>query len=378
MKSSPLLSLAVATGLATVTWLATSGCNRANSASDGSMTAMNDAEAAAEKARAGDPAWKPACQEVAVIQVGEKGKGGALHNYCLNRDGNLLACWGGDYVRYEMEPGKDTAKEIAVKQPAEIRVYSPDGKLLQTWSTPTKPQAICVHSDGTIYVGGGGKVHKLDATGKVLASVPSPTLAMAVPKPDDGKTNQEAQNRQKYLEQRKLDITGMAVTDQDVFVACPSTTDFSYCVFRLDHQLQNPKLIVKGLRGCCGQMDIQAREGKLWIPHNAKHKVECFDREGKELLSFGKTDRKAADGFGGCCEPKNLRLLPNGEILAAESGPPVCIKRFSPEGKFLGVVGLPNFKSDCVRVSVEASADGKRFYILNTGDDAIHVLAVKG
>jgi sugar lactone lactonase YvrE len=378
MKPQPSLHLAVAMTLATLGWLVTTGCGPANSASENSMMAVNQSEAAAEKARASDPAWKPACREVAVIQVGEKGKGGGLHNYCLDREGNILACCGGDYVRYEMEPGKETAKEVAVKVPAEIQIYSPEGKKLNSWPMPTKPQAICVHTDGTVFVGGGGKVHKLNATGKVLASIPSPTLAMAVPNQSAATSDQEALNRQKYLEQRKQDITGMAVTDQDVFVACPSTTDFSFCVFRLDHQLQNPKLIVKGLRGCCGQMDIQARDGKLWIPHNAKHRVECFDREGKELASFGRTDRKAADGFGGCCEPKNLRLLPSGEILAAESGPPTCIKRFSPEGKFLGVVGLPNFKSDCVRVSVEASADGKRYYILNTGDDAIHVLATKG
>ena len=55
----------------------------------------------------------------------------------------------------------------------------------------------------------------------------------------------------------------------------------------------------------------------------------------------------------------------------------MVIKRFSQEGKFLGVVGLPNFKTSCVRVTVEVSQDEKRFYILDTGEDAIHVLAPK-
>ncbi len=70
-------------------------------------------------------------------------------------------------------------------------------------------------------------------------------------------------------------------------------------------------------------------------------------------------DRKAADGFGGCCEPKNMRFAPDGSMYLAESGPPVAVKRFTPEGEFLGVVGLPVFKTGCVRVTVEVARDGR-------------------
>jgi len=70
-------------------------------------------------------------------------------------------------------------------------------------------------------------------------------------------------------------------------------------------------------------------------------------------------------------------VLPNGDILAAESGPPTCIKRFSENGKFLGVVAVLNTKGDCVRVTVEASPDGKRYYMLDTGRDAIRVFGAK-
>ncbi len=125
-------------------------------------------------------------------------------------------------------------------------------------------------------------------------------------------------------------------------------------------------------------MDIQSHDGKLWIPHNARHEVESLDRDGKELSKFGTAGRVKASDFGGCCEPKNLRMLPNGDILAAESGPPTCIKRFSADGKFKEVVAVANgAKGDCVRVTVEMSPDGRQYYLLDTTRDAIRVFAAK-
>ena len=180
------------------------------------------------------------------------------------------------------------------------------------------------------------------------------------------------------LERRRAEVTGLAVTDQDVFMAVPAPSDFTYRVYRFSHALQEPKLVVEKLRGCCGQMDIQAHDGKLWIPHNARHTIESHDRDGKELSKFGKAGKVKAADFGGCCEPKNLRVLPNGDILAAESGPPTCIKRFTADGKFKEVVAVvANAKGDCVRVTVEVSPDGNQCYMLDTTRDAIRVFAAR-
>jgi hypothetical protein len=180
------------------------------------------------------------------------------------------------------------------------------------------------------------------------------------------------------LEKRRADVTGLTATDDDVFMAVGAPSDFSYRVYRFDQSLAKPALVVEKLRGCCGQMDVQSHNGKLWIPHNARHQVESRDREGKELSKFGKAGKVKPSDFGGCCEPKCMRVLANGEILAAESGPPTCIKRFSADGKFLGVVAVVNgAKGDCVRVTVAVSPDGNRYYMLDTTRDAIRVFAAK-
>jgi hypothetical protein len=245
-----------------------------------------------------------------------------------------------------------------------------------------------VAKDGSIFVAGDGRVLKLDAAGKVLASATSPVAKEPVSigkeieemlKETKRPIKEEMERMQASLEKRRADVTGLAVTAQDVFMAVPAPSDFTYRVYRLDHALRNPKLVVEKLRGCCGLMDIQARDGKLWIAHNARHTVESRDRDGGQLTTFGTAGKVKATDFGGCCEPKNLHVLANGDILAAESEPNPCIKRFSASGKFLGVVAaMKTEKPECLRVTVEASPDGSRFYLLDTKRDAIRVFRAKG
>ncbi|MGC3960509.1 MAG: hypothetical protein QM813_22040 [Verrucomicrobiota bacterium] len=338
------------------------------------MGSYEQQQKAAAASRAKDPAWKPACDEVGKIQVGDSKRPGALRNFCLNAEGNILACFAGNDK----------------KSPSGLRVYSPKGELLQTLPLDIKPSAVCVAKDGSIFVAGDGKVFKLDTTGKVLASADSPVANIPVviteeiekmlkeSRRDTGRTlEQEKELMKNSLEKRRSDVTGIAVTEQDVFMAVPTPNAFTYQVYRFDHSLGNAKVVVEKLRGCCSQMDIQTFGGNLWIPHNARHRVESLDRDGKELTNFGKAGKVKAADFGGCCEPKNLRVLPNGDILAAESGPPTCIKRFSAAGKFIEVLAMTKEDGDCVRVTVEASPDGKQFYMLDTKHDAIRIFAAK-
>ena len=323
---------------------------------------------AAAEARLKDSAWKPKTKEVALIQIGDKGSPGKLKNYCLNKDGNILAAFG-----------------------KEVRVYSPDGKMLKSMPTEINAGAICIGDDNSIFIGGDGKVMKLSADGKVLGSAASPVASEPVKinketeemvremaKQNNRTFETEMANMKTNLEKRRTEVNGIATTEQDVFMAVPSPTDFSFRVYRLNQALEEPKLVVEKLRGCCGTMDVQARDGKMWIPHNARHAVENFDRDGKQIAKFGKAGKIKPSDFGGCCEPKCMRVLPDGDILVAESGPPTCIKRFSSTGKFKEVVALvEDTKGDCVRVTVAMSPDASKYYMLDTTRDAIRVFAAK-
>lgn len=358
-----LAGLALAVGLA--------GCDRSQEASADYESQLR-AEATA---RANDPAWKPTLTQTAVIRVGGTTGRSLAHNFCVGKDGNLLVCWGGG-----TQPADSAGTGM---EPAAVKVVNPEGKLLHTWPLEFRPQAICVEADGQVIVGGDGKLARLNAEGKVVTKGSSPTLAQPAMSDEEikellkGRDTSEAELAQykSMLDGRRADITGLAVLGEDVFVACAAPKGFGYVVERVDREFKNPKRIVDKLSGCCGQMDISARDGKLWVAHNGRHRVEAFDRDGAKLASFGKRDRQAADGFGGCCEPKNVRLTANGDVLSAESGPPVAIKRFSSDGKFLEVLAAPTYDSGCVRATVDVSPDGQRFYLLNVADDAIHVFA---
>jgi hypothetical protein len=332
-----------------------------------------------EAARGRDKAWNPSKVEVAQIKVGDGRQAGALKNFCLDAQGNILACY-----------APEAAGRTGDKGPG-IRVYSPDGKLTKTLPLEIKPSAVCVGKDGSIFVGGEGKLLKLDATGKVLASVPSPTAnePIVLTQEMENSLTQQAQamkrpisevkqEMQSSLDRRRKEVNGLAATDQDVFMTVGSPSDYTFRVYRFDQALQNSKLVVDKLRGCCGTMDVQAHDDKLFVAHNARHKVEVRDRDGTEVSSFGTQGRVKASDFGGCCEPKCLTVLPGGDVLTAESGPPTCIKRFSSTGKFIEVVAVvPNTNGECVRVTVAASPDGSRYYMLDTTKDAIRVFSTK-
>lgn len=330
------------------------------------LAVIRDGTAAAPEQ--GKPSWTNSHQQTSVIRLPVFRNSGTVNSFCVDPAGNLLVCWAGR---------KSNIATGEVKIVNGVNVVSPDGTLIKNMPLEYQPEAIAVHPSGKIVVGGQGRLTVFNPDGSTAAFNDS----LAAPQPP-AETNSNLSSlcdafgidtRRPAPSQRQTVFTGLAITDADIFVAGSSPKGFGSVVHRFDHALKESKLIVRNLSGCCGQMDIAAGDGKLWVAHNGRHAVDCFDREGKKVASFGKNDQKAADGFGGCCEPKNIRCRPNGEIVTAESGPPVAIKRFNADGRFLGVVAKPNQATGCVRVTVDVSPDGSHYYLLNGANAAIHV-----
>src|SRR5260370_22917816 len=86
------------------------------------MSGYDAQQRAAAAAREKDGAWKPSCSEVGLIQVGDGKKPGALKSFCLNAEGNILACFA----------PAEAAKSSEARNAPGIRVYSPKGELLRT------------------------------------------------------------------------------------------------------------------------------------------------------------------------------------------------------------------------------------------------------
>ncbi|MDB5391106.1 MAG: hypothetical protein JWM11_6752 [Planctomycetaceae bacterium] len=174
----------------------------------------------------------------------------------------------------------------------------------------------------------------------------------------------------------KKRISAVAVTDQDVFVACSSPIGWGYDVWVMDHNLANGKKIVEKLRGCCGQMDIQARGENLVVAENSMHRVCCYDRTGKLVKTFGDRESVSKLGFEGCCNPMNCRIGTGGEIYTSESSIG-RIRKFSESGEYLGLVGQAKLISGCKHVAVGVSSDEKKVYLLDVTNGVILVMAKK-
>jgi len=275
----------------------------------------------------------------------EPAKALVLSSFCLNQEGDLLAC---------DEEGRC------------IRVIGPDNALKATWPLDFWPQAISCRADGSVVVAGAGRIALLDGVGQPLAAGDLPQASGG----SAGSRGKAADARARY----ESAATSAATMGEDVFVCARTGT--GYTIYRLGPGLDGATPVVKGLRGCCGQLDMTARDGVLYVAANSEFKVLEYDRDGKSLGSFGRTGKGPEFCFDGCCEPKNLAFGPDGSLYLAGSGK-CAVSRYTADGTFLEYVGRVPGITGCVRVTLAVNQDASRVYMLDTDRNVIRVLARK-
>lgn len=281
--------------------------------------------------------------EIAPIGKTEGTTFGNLTTFALTPEDNILAC---------------DAKSN------EIKVIAPAGKILATWKLDFSPYAIHSCSSGEVFVAGFGVVAKFDRRGKLIKQVKAETT---------GFPNARA--------------SGIAVLGNNVLAAfgTEGTLRSRSKIVRFKRDLTEPVLIAEDLRGCCQRLDMVAWEDTLYVAENARHRVVKFDATGKVLSKWGTRDRVNIEGFGSCCNPMNLYYSPKGWLYTAESGLG-RVKRYTPKGKFLslvGYVGTARFNqagslaSECSNIAVAANKDESLVYLLDYRENLIRILARK-
>jgi hypothetical protein len=128
----------------------------------------------------------------------------------------------------------------------------------------------------------------------------------------------------------------------------------------------------------------------VFVAENSRHRVATFSREGEKGKFWGNSARAgliADEGgaavpattdysrFGGCCNPMNLRFTSGGDVLTAESEG--HIKQFSPEGKFVRLVGMAEVSGGCKNVALAPSPKGDKIYFYDQQKSRVVVLTEK-
>jgi hypothetical protein len=368
-------------------------------------------------------------QQVAIIRVSaDEVPAMPINAFCLNRKGQIVAACGSG--------------------PGEVRIINDDGKVLRSWAVAVKPEAINVANNGTILVGGEGKLMRFDATGKELQQAESPhaaalrasveklrkeavsmltrspnslgsrialyervidqleekaqkgtlneqeertlkllpaTLerfkqqAAAQPqeqKTDSGPSEDAIQQQVQNMIKSKMRISSISSGGDHVFVATRGTTGYGYEVWRMDNELSGGSVIIKGLSGCCGQMDVQCCRNGLFVAENSRHRVVRYDTNGEQVTTWGKGDRTGINGFSSCCNPMNVCFNGAGEVFTAESGTG-RIKRFNADGKFVAYVGDVDLVPGCKNVSIAVSPNTDKVYMLDLTRNHIVVMKTR-
>jgi len=242
----------------------------------------------------------------------------SLSSFCLDRDDRFLVC--------------DTMNK-------RIRVLSADDKLIKDIPLSFGPQVVACRADGSIVVAGCG------ANGGEIVLLNDQGVKQAVAE----------------LPGKSRTATAVGAQGQDVFVCVQAKTGYS--IYRLCDKLQNATEIVKGLRGCCGQMDFKVQEGNLFVAHCTKFLVEKYNREGKLLASFGKRDNGTSQSWKGCCEPKNVCFDKQGNLYTSESSN-WTVKKYTATGNYINFIGSIAEVGDCVRATIVCTKDN-RIYMLD-------------
>ena len=175
---------------------------------------------------------------------------------------------------------------------------------------------------------------------------------------------------------QKSKISSISATDTYVYIVCQASEGYGFDVWQTKPNLTEPKKLVKGLRGCCGQMDVQACKNGLFVAENTRHRVVKYGLDGKQVSTFGKRDAKGEKGFGSCCNPMNVCFAQNNTVLTAESGTG-RIMQFNEKGEKVGLIGNGRITGGCKNVAVHATHDLSAVYMLDLTGKKICVLKPK-
>jgi outer membrane protein assembly factor BamB len=234
----------------------------------------------------------------------------------------------------------DRADRLCAIGDAKLAVFSPEGEFLVGWPTERPGYSVAVAADRTVYVGEEGQIELFDPTGKRLDT---------------------------WHDADRLGlVTAVALVGDDVLIADTQ----GRCLRRYDRRGNWKSDIgvdnrMKGFLVPNRYLDFAVdAQGLIHAVNAGMHRVQRYSLDGKLLGHFGRFDSQDPAGFPGCCNPTNIALTPQGQLVVTEKAVP-RVKLYSPEGRLLTVVAEGDFDLNCKNMDVSVDSRG-RIYVLDT------------
>ena len=220
----------------------------------------------------------------------------------------------------------------------EVRVFEPGGALIRTWKAPQNALCLSVDSEQHVYVGSIGRVDIFDKSGQ-------PTGGFAA-----------------GVQSKPAHVTAVKTCGSEILVADAS----SRLILRYS---QSGKLIGDiGSRNKARSfmlpnrwldMDVDAH-GLIRATDSGRHQVSSWSLDGTPAAHFGKFGLQKPEDFVGCCNPVNLAVGPDGNIVTAEKVVP-RVKVYDSSGTLLGLIGPENFDLKCIHLHLAVDSRGRIF-----------------
>jgi hypothetical protein len=234
----------------------------------------------------------------------------------------------------------DSADRLYAVGDSKVAVFSAAGEFQKTWTTARPGLSAAIAADGTVYVGEEGQIELFDPVGKL---------------------------RDTWRDAEHLGaVTAIGLTGESILIGDAKAR----CIRRLDRHGKYIRDIGKdnklgGFSIPNGQVDLVIDSaGVIHAPNPGRHRVERYTLDGKLVGTFGRFDGQDPAGFTGCCNPTNIALTPNGQLVTAEKANP-RVKVYDVEGRLLALMGTQDFDPNCVNMDIAVDSRG-RIYVADT------------
>jgi len=239
-------------------------------------------------------------------------------------------------------------------------------------------EGVAVGSDGRRYLACGRGVIVFDNSWNRLQELPTPNPATAVAVAPDGRVfvterqnvhvfGPEGGRRASWAkagegEGRFSHLTGIALLEENVYVAdagarvvhrYDTTGDFIADLGGRDPRTGEPGILCPSPYLDCAA----GPSGMVYVNNPGRWRVEWYDLNNRRIGTWGKQGL-GVDEFVGCCNPTNLAVTPDGQVVTAEKGRP-RIKVSDPDGRPLAVIGQDHFTAESRGIDVAVDPQGR-------------------